>query len=70
MKFRPTWYADAAGNVYTARQTDQAGRHSPHNRTYRGQPVECVGAWWAVQISFRPFRKAVARAAAKAASRA
>ena len=70
MKFRPTWYADAAGNVYTARQTDQAGRHDPHNRTHRGQPVECVGAWWAVQIPFKPFKTAVARAAAKAASRA
>lgn len=70
MKYRPTWYADASGNVITARQTDQAGKRDPHGRTHRGVPVEYVGAWWAIQTTFRPFREAVARAAAKAASRA
>lgn len=70
MKFKPTWFIDAHGNICTARDTDQAGRRNVTERTRRGAAVEEVkGSWSANQTDFGPFKAAAAKAQAKAAAR-
>ena len=65
--FKVTIYVDADGCTYGASVTDQAGT-SASQRTVKGHPVVCAGAWYPSQMSYRPFREAVAEAARAAAS--
>jgi hypothetical protein len=65
MSYAVTWYTTANEIPIAASKTDQAGCHSPHNRTYCGYPLAYVGEWFAIQIPYRPFKEAVADAAKK-----
>lgn len=58
-------YVDAAGNTYSASQTDQHHTQSTE-RTVRGNVVAYAGKWFGSQMSYRPYRDAIgiARAAA------
>ena len=64
--YPPMFFADAAGRVYTASQTDQSGRRQTDDsrRTVGGRPLALVGRWYGVQTAYRPFAAAVAAAAA------
>jgi hypothetical protein len=67
MTYAVTIYVDADGAQYGAGKTDQ--RHtSASDRTVNGRPVVSAGTWYACQMSYRPFRAAVAAAQCRAAS--
>lgn len=72
MTFAAQIYVDSNANVYGASQTDQA--YTSRNltpdtsaRSVRGTPVAYAGKWYGSQMSFRPYRDAVAAAAKVAA---
>lgn len=62
MTFAATIYVDAQGSVCGARDTDQRGSAESDYRTRNGRPVECAGRWYGSQMSYRPYRDAVALA--------
>ena len=66
MSFPATIWVDSAGRVYGASDTDQRYTRA-RARTVDGRRVECAGTWYGSQMSYRPYRRAVARAAALAA---
>ena len=68
MTFSATIYVDAQGNIYGASRTDQRGTNAAM-RTVGGRPVECAGTWYGSQMSYQPYRRAVAAAAHRAAER-
>lgn len=67
MTFAATIYVDAAGRIYGASHTDQRYTKSAR-RTVHGRPVVSAGTWYGSQMSYRPYRQAVAAAKKAAAS--
>lgn len=68
MTFPATVYVTADGNVYGASETDQAYTRASE-RTVAGRLAVCAGTWFGSQMSYRPYRAAIKRAAEIAAQR-
>lgn len=65
MTYPVTVYVDATGNVYGACDTDQKYTQKVF-RTVNGKYVEYAGTWYASQMSYKPFQKAVIKGANRA----
>lgn len=68
MTFAAQIYVDAAGRIYGASQTDQRYT-TASSRTVGGRPVVYAGRWYGSQMSYRPYRDAVAAAQVAAAEK-
>lgn len=60
--FPASIYVDSNGRIYGASDTDQHHTRAT-TRTVGGRPVVPAGTWYGSQMSYRPFRAAVADAA-------
>lgn len=65
MSYPVAIYVTASGTAYGASQTDQA-RTRAVERTVHGRPAVYAGRWYGIQMSYRPYREAVAYAAERA----
>ena len=65
MCFAASIYVTEGGAVIGAASTDQA-HTTAAVRTYGGRPVAYAGSWFGIQMNYRPFKRAVARAQAEA----
>lgn len=69
MAYAARIYVNENGTVMGAADTDQAGSRTVDGRTAGGRPVEFAGQWFGSQMDYAPFKRAVAEAATRAATR-
>ena len=66
--YQASIYVGRNGLIIGAAQTDQAyTQHGTDGRTYCGKPVEHAGWWYGSQMSYAPYRRALAEARARLA---
>jgi len=65
MTYPVDFYVDENGQTYGASETDQAYTREKI-RTVNGRPVAYAGKWFACQIPYRPFQRAVIEASRRA----
>ena len=70
MSYPISFYADEYGIAYGASETNERGSTSSTNRFVGSLPVEWAGMWYPTQLDYRPFGRAIAKAAKLAKHRA
>ena len=70
MSYPISFYADEYGTAYGASETNESGAITWTNRFVGSLPVEWAGMWYPTQLEYRPFGRAIAKAAKLAKHRA